>query len=115
MKHELKVGQKVYLKPVNNAARHSNEIVEAEIIKVGRKYFEVDKGYHYSRKYHISDLKQATDMVADYEVYMSKQEILDEREINSLYFEIGKKFRGVGTTLDLTLSQLRRIKEIISE
>lgn len=42
MDERIKVGIKVYLKPVNNAARYGNkEIIEMEILKVGRKYFFV--------------------------------------------------------------------------
>jgi hypothetical protein len=112
-KDQLSVGTKVYLKPVNNAARRGNrEIIEAEIIKVGRKYFEVNRGL--IRKYNIKNLSQVTEYAPDFELYFSYQEILDEYETNDLYSEIGSSF-GTWSKKDLTLDQLRRIKAIINE
>ncbi len=113
MKEKIKVGRKVYLKPVNNAERWGNkEILEAEIVKVGRKYFELDIAR--AKKYYIETLKQATDYAPDYELYFSRQEILDEREYEQLFSRIESKF-SMWAKKDLTLDQLKRIMEIISE
>jgi hypothetical protein len=112
-KDKLSVGQKVYLKPINNAARGGNkEILEAEIVKVGRKYFELNRGL--IKKYSMENLEQVTEYTPDYKLYFSKQDILDEYETNSLYSEIESKF-GAWAKKDLTLDQLRRIKAIINE
>jgi hypothetical protein len=113
MKEKVMVGNKVYLKPVNNAARGGNKkILEATIIKVGRKYFEIDRGL--IRKYEIQTLNAVTEYAPDYEIYFSMQEILDEYESNKLYSDIGSKF-GTFTKRDLSLDQLRRIHKIIFE
>lgn len=44
----MKVGQKIYLKPIGNRARYSQEIKEVRVSKVGRKYFELEES-HYGR------------------------------------------------------------------
>jgi hypothetical protein len=112
-KMKLEIGQKLFLKPVNNRARYgNNEIKEATVSKVGRKYFEVSE---LSRtKFEIDSLREVSEYVPDWEVYFSKQQILDEDEINKLTSD----FRLFFTRFDqpkLSLEQLRKIKEIISE
>lgn len=111
--NKIEVGTKLYLKPVNNMARYGKvEIKEVEVTKVGRKYFEVDG---FSRtKFAIEGLKQFTKYSPDWEVYFSKQDILDETEHENLTGEIKSVFKPYGK-IDLTLDQLRRIKEIITE
>lgn len=112
----MQVGDKVYLKAVGNLARHRKEVFikEAEISKVGRKYFEVGEG-HKPLKFHIEDSKQETGgYIADWELYFSEQEILDEEEFKKLSWEIKSKFDTYGK-VQLTLDQLRRIKAIITE
>jgi hypothetical protein len=111
----MQVGDKVYLKAVNNLARGRKEVYirEEEVIKIGRKYFEVGIGTR-GIKFHIENNTQVTDYAADWELYFSKQEILDEEEFRKLSWEIKSKFETYGK-VNLTLDQLRRIKEIISE
>lgn len=113
MKEKIEVGRKVYLKPVRNAARGGNKaIIETEIVKVGRKYFEVDRGIE--RKYKIDTLELVSKYSPDYELYFSKQEILDEYEYENLFSKIQSKF-AYWVKMDLTLDQLRRIVKIITE
>ena len=40
---QLKVGQPVFLRPINNASRQEREIREEVVLKVERKYFFVGK------------------------------------------------------------------------
>lgn len=118
-KDQLSIGQKVYLKPINNAARYGNkEINEKTILKIGRKYFSVGEegqtNERFMTKFEIEDLREVTDYSPDWEVYFSEQEILDEEEFNEIARDIRLKFGSYGK-LDLTMDQLRRIKEIINE
>ncbi|MGG3890312.1 hypothetical protein [Metabacillus fastidiosus] len=118
-KERIIVGEKVYLKPVNNAARGGNkEIREEYIIKIGRKYFFVGKeGETNERlmvKFNIDDLRQVTDYSPNWIIYFSKQEILDTEESIKLTREIKEKFNTWGN-VGLSLDQLKRIKDIISE
>lgn len=112
----MKIGDKVYLKPINNRARYGNEAIEEYIIKkIGRKYFEVWDGiYEFSStKFHLeNDHRQVTDYSPDWELYFSKQEILDKNECDQITKEIRDKFTGWGK-VNLTLEQLRSVKQII--
>jgi hypothetical protein len=113
----MQVGDKVFLKAVGNNARHRKEVYiqENEISKVGRKYIEVGKGAR-PLKFNIEDLSEKTsnDTIADWELYFSKQEILDEEEFEKLHWKIKMKFDTFAKA-KLTLDQLRRINEIIEE
>lgn len=112
----MQIGDKVYLKAVNNLARGRNEtfIKEDIITKIGRKYYEVGENRLEPLKFSISDNCQVTKFAADWELYFSKQEILDEEEFKELCWKIESKFNRYGT-VKLTLEQLRRINKIIEE
>lgn len=114
----LQVGDTVYLKAVGNNARYDKKIriEEYKIVKIGRKYFEVNDDTRYKPlKFRIEDMKQETGgYIADWELYFSHQEILDEEESKNLSWEIKNIFSGYGE-VDLTLEQLRRIRDIINE
>lgn len=110
----MQVGDNVYLKPSNNAARRTSEIREWKIKSVGRKYFEVWDGErdYSAMKFYIDGLKQVTNYTPDWIVYFSKQEILDENE----FFEIFNHVRNTFSRLskpNLSLQQLRDIKKIM--
>lgn len=118
---ELTVNQTVYLLRVGNNARYyKNEqleslIVEAKVQKVGRKYIEVlPNGRLDTIKFNKEDLKEVTNYSADWELYLSKQEIYDNEEHSDLCFEIKSVFVKYGK-IDLSLEQLRKIKAIIDE
>lgn len=113
----MQVGDYVYLKPVNNAARYGkHDIVENIIKKVGRKYFEVWDGEHeYTiTKFHLDTKRQVTNYSPDWILYFSKQEVINEQEHNKIISEIRKVFEG-WSKVNLSLEQLREIKKIIDE
>jgi hypothetical protein len=105
----------VYLEPVGNRARYETELREFIVTNVGRKYFEVGETLEDTRtiRFHLEDKSQATDYLADWKFYESKQAYLDDKEYVMLLREIRKAFdrwsRG-----DFTLQQLRDIAKIIS-
>ncbi|MBX4152277.1 beta barrel domain-containing protein [Paenibacillus lautus] len=112
----MNVGDKVFLKAVGNNARGRKEVLIREdvITKIGRKYFEVGSGYK-PLKFHIEGLQQETGgYIADWELYFTKQDILDEDEFQRLAWDIKTRFGGYGK-VNLTLDQLRRIDAIIKE
>lgn len=118
-KNKLSVGQKVYLKPINNAARYGDKELKEQVIKkIGKKYFfvgsEESNNERFWTKFSIEELREVSNYSPDWELYFSKQEILDEQESDKLTSKIRNKFGSYGR-LDLTLDQLRRIEEIISE
>jgi hypothetical protein len=113
----MNVGDKVFLKAVGNNARGRKEVLieEYQIVKIGRKYFEVSKeNSSWTIKFHIDGKRQVTDYTPDWSLYFSKQEILDEQEVSKLTGSIKKVFDTYGK-VNLTLDQLRRINEIINE
>ncbi|WP_413154934.1 hypothetical protein [Bacillus subtilis] len=115
----IKVGSTVYLKPINNAARYGRkDILEKVVLKKGRKYFYVgNTGETETRrmfKFSLEDMKEVTEYSPDWELYLSKQEIIDKEEKKKLMSDIRSVFDR-WSTADLTLDQLRRVHEIISE
>ena len=106
----MEVGQTVYLK--GNSRRNEKGIREEVISKVGRKYIYVGSGYS-EIKFHIGSLRQVTEYSPSWYLYLSKQDIINEEEFNKLSSEIRELF--VYCKINLTLDQLRRIKDIISE
>ncbi|MDR4910655.1 MULTISPECIES: beta barrel domain-containing protein [Bacillus] len=116
---KIKVGATVYLKPVNNAARYGRkDILEKNVLKKGRKYFYVgNTGETETRrmfKFSLEDMTHVTEYSADWELYLSKQEIIDQEEKKKLIFDIRSVFDR-WSSVDLTLDQLRRVHAIISE
>lgn len=115
----INVGTPVFLKPVNDAARYGRkEVLEKTVLKKGRKYFYVgNTGETESRrmiKFSLESMIQVTDYSADWELYLSTQEILDKEEKQKLMFDIRSAFDR-WSSVDLTLDQLRRVHAIISE
>lgn len=111
----MKVGDKVYLKPVNNQARYIkntllDNIKEATIEKIGKKYFYIKEYPIY--KFGIEKMQDISNYCANYEVYLSLQEIKDEEEYSNLLRDIDRELNKYGK-IDLSLEQLRKIKEII--
>jgi len=105
--HNLKVGQIVY-----KWERYTTKykIEEVEISKIGRVYFYL-KGKREDQKY---DLKDLSNLYSE-QIYLTKEEMLDEREYDKKYSEIRKEFTESSYFCDLTLDQLRRIKKILDE
>ncbi len=115
----IKVGSTVYLKPINNAARYGRkDILEKVVLKKGRKYFYVgNTGETETRrmfKFSLEDMREVTEYSPDWELYLSKQEIIDKEEKKKLMSDIRSVFDR-WSTADLTLDQLRRVHEIISK
>lgn len=111
--------QQVFLMPVGNHARYgNNEAQEFTIKKIGRKYFDVGRDGDNERhfiKFHLDEeRRQVTEYSANWKLYLSKQEILDEEESEVLVEEIRKKLNGYGK-VSLTVDQLHKIADIIRQ
>ena len=107
----MEVGQKIYLKPIGNKARYSQEIKEVTIGKVGKKYFELEEN-HYGRFFIDTMSQDCGQYISGYTCYLSLQDIEDEKEALRLLTEIKKVFSGFNT--DLPLSKLKEIDRIIN-
>jgi hypothetical protein len=113
---KLEVGKAIYLKAMGNNARYKVDeyIEEWTIKKIGRKYFDVWKDNNERRiiQFHIEDNKEKSDY-ASWQLFFSLQEIENEKESAALIYELRKIFGSYGK-IDLSLDQLRKIKDIIT-
>lgn len=110
-KSGLKVGQVVYLEPLGNAARYSTEIKPATICSLGKKYFAVEEFPR--NRFSIEELiHDGGQYSPQYKVHLSLQDIQDEKEANKLSRELAGYFGHHKAFL--TLTQLKKIKEIIN-
>lgn len=105
----LKVGQKVYFKE-HIYGSGKPKIEEAEISKVGNKYFELKN--HFSDRFFIDTLKHdGRGYSSRGKVYLTMKEIQDEDE----RYKLNEKFRKFfsGGPVGLSLLDLREIDKII--
>jgi hypothetical protein len=114
IKSKIEIGQTVYLKPLNNAARRSSEIIESVVTKVGKKYFNVSP--EYLRRFSLDTMLQdCGNWTAEYKAYLSKQEILDEREKYELYDYLRKTYFDMYSRKNIKLETLRAIREVLNK
>lgn len=106
----MKVGQIIYLEPINNNARYSKEVEKCKISKIGRKYFELEKK-QYGRFFIDSMTQDCGDYVSGYNAYFSLQEIEDKKEAQKIFSEIKKELNGFNTNIPLI--KLKEILQII--
>lgn len=87
-------------------------IKEYTVTKVGRKYLECanleDKISIDTLKYENKNYSQS-----NYQMYRSKQEILDKNEMNSLFSKIKHSFSDYTHNGKFTIEQLRQIADIV--
>jgi ribosome-associated translation inhibitor RaiA len=109
-KMQIQVGQTVYLEPVSDA--RSKEIIETKVVKIGRKYFKVENK---RSKFDIGEMRDISDYGygSNWKVYLSKQEIEDKNEKNSIYRSMRELF-SYGCN-DLSLEQLRQMQKIATQ
>jgi len=94
---KLKVGQIVYLKPINNKSRYITDdiidhIEEATVEKIGNKFFYL-KG-HRKTKFSIEYMCEDSDYVANWRVYTPRRinnetRWLEIAKIKQKYCELG--------------------------
>ena len=104
----MKEGDIIYLKPIGNAARWSEQIQEATITKVAKKYFYVQPSF-YGRFYIDSMAQDNGEYISNYEAYLSMQDIADEKELNENLRWIEKYYHAA------SLSDSRKIIEILKK
>lgn len=115
--YSFNAGQKVYLTLGINKARYDkSEYVEGEVTKVGRKYVTVKVGYRDYQFDLTDELRQKTDYTQDYYLYESLEVLTDEKERYKLADDLNLYFSSSYSIKNkLSLDQMQRIKEIISE
>ena len=109
-KDKLKVGMNVWIETTGNLARYGSEIFETEVVKIGNKYFYLD--FDKEKKFNFKTGQEKSEYCKNYQVYFTKQEILDERE----YYRINQRLRrifDIWSQHKLTLQQLKNIEKIV--
>jgi hypothetical protein len=102
---KIKVGDKIYVydRPYSPKA----SIDERTVTKVGREYFYCNRGRRYSLKTMLSN--NSNGYGCGQQVYLSMQEIEDEKQQLLLYREITQKLLTSRTPMD----KLSKIKDIL--
>ena len=107
----MEVGQKVFVKYLN--CRHGEKIhIEEDIIsKIGNKYFYLEKRSHF--KFCKERMINISEYSAQYQVYMSMEEIKIEEEKDKKTSEIMS--HGIYYIRDMSLDDIRSIYNIIKK
>lgn len=122
-KEDFKVGNIVVCKHVGNRARYSKGCTFGKVYKVGRKLitiafddlgkstvqFKLDEGFE--RDY----LLQKTNYSGDFELFPSEKAYLDHEEKQEKLEKIQSAVSTIYNRCTLTIDQVRRIYDIISE
>lgn len=112
---KIRKGQTVYIMPTGNAARRSTEIIETKVTGLGTKYFFVEHNIYGrdSNRFYIETLQQARSGISNGTVYLSLDDISEDKA----QFELSQKIhREMRDTIHMySLSQLRRIWKILNE
>jgi hypothetical protein len=112
---KLKVGEVVYVEPICNALRELeggilSNVKEYKVVKVARKYFYIELGYHKLKCYISDGLENQGEYSPDYKAHLSLQTIKDEIEVKEIALAL-KWYNAPG----LDIGQWRRIKGIVGE
>lgn len=113
---DFKVGQEVWLRPVNNGLRfYKCSLLKATVIKVGRIYLTVEynnRKIQFDAEYNFT---QKTDYSPDYKLYISKEDAVRDMNNSIEYGQLAQKLSSFNEWRSLSLDQMRRVKEIIEE
>lgn len=123
---DFKVGQTVYVELTGNASRGKTAeqcIEEWEITSVGRKYIKACKKeggvFRFEITFEWGDcyekFVQKTNYSPDYILYATRQEIERKFEKEKLLNEVEIFFRDWNKPKNLSIEQLKIIKEILEE
>ena len=124
-KQDFFKGQTVYLKIVesSNAYRSllstdiENRIVTGTVISVGRKYITVKEHRTFLEyRFRINEkFLQYYDVGGiDYELFLTKEDALEDEECKKLYYELKKYFSNYSHKNE-NYNKLKKIKQILEE
>jgi len=107
---KIKVGDTVYLKPneLGNAYRRDKSVKEDVVIKVGRKYVELEK----YGTYEIESGRQKTKYSADYQMWLSRHDLEQHLLSEQLKSDIKNSIPKYGVW-DISIEKLKAIADII--
>ncbi|GCD12902.1 beta barrel domain-containing protein [Clostridium tagluense] len=117
---ELKVGIEVFLKPIDSNAKGKDAIMnyirEGYIVsKIGSKYIYAWDGRNKTSELQFhKDTRKENNWNADWQLFFSRQEILDDIEYNESLRKLRNTFGSYGT-IDLSVEKVKRIMKIVEE
>ena len=122
-KLDLKKGDKVIVAiiPQSNASRYKdmsiqnidNWTYEANAVTVGRKYITTNFGKN--MKFMIDDGLEYSDYPANYKIYLTKEDVFEERQNEELWILAKNKFSSWSNVNGYTTNQLKQVLEILNE
>lgn len=106
-----KVGQSLWVESLSPHSSHVSK--EAKVTKVGRKYFEVEEFWG---RFKIENFYHDIGYSPEYRAWESLQDMEDNKLYGRLWEKITKAFHWEHKPKEtLSLSQLKRISEILEE
>lgn len=116
MKRKPQIGETLYSLNIGSAAGRGREqkLTPMIVHSVGRKYFTL-KHLDWNRfvEFHIDTWRQKTEFCEDHQLYETEQQWLDEKEARSICQTICNSFEYGYNVKKLSLTDLRKINEII--
>jgi hypothetical protein len=110
---KIAVGQKVWVISTDNRGGNVSPLQEAEIAKVGKKYFELTDQYH-GRFYINTLLHDAGGYTPRRRVYLDKRDYYDKIEKTKLSDSIRKAIGQYGE-INIPLPTLKSIWQLIED
>ncbi len=114
---KIEVGQKCCIIPTGNAARYDSKPFEAEISKVGRKYFHVKRiGHDYDLGRFGKDdfIHDNGDYSSQYIFKWSFEQITREYEANEIWDRLRRKYFGGYKNPGIDKDILIRVEEALT-
>lgn len=112
--HKPEVGEQLFLVATG---RYNEQQYYVDVVKVGRKYFTVNKSEdaqsYYEQSFHISDWRHKTDYSANLFLYNSKQEWEDKKEHDELSRKIYSHVQYSYNMRNIPLDNIRKIVELL--
>lgn len=107
------VGQTLYQLNIGNMARNGEQkLTPVKVVKVGRKYFTCKQDHlNWETQFHIDGWYEKSDYTANYCLYESPQEWLDEKEDN----KTRKAIERIRNSKNISHVDLKAIKRILEE
>jgi hypothetical protein len=119
VKSDFKKGQVVYIKYIGyQKSRFDDLLKEVTVVDIGRKYITTTFGEpHCSIQFNIEDnfRERSGQFSPEWKLYLNKEALNIEIESHNLIDFIKKHFSEYGSDSQLSLNQLRQIKNIIEK
>lgn len=99
-----------------NDEQIEKRIREAKVLSVGRKYITVEMSLYHKEKFDINNgFTQVTPYSADYQLYLSKDDIFEEKRRENLKWNLYRFFSNQSNINKLTDEDLKLLQEIVDK